>query len=92
MKHTLTTIFAILSYATLCFVQTTDKPKHKALSFELGKTGLIYNLSFDHKMAAKNYGFRFGAGSNFAPYLNAITAEEDLNGMQYVGLTFNVLR
>lgn len=73
MKHTLITIFAIFICATLCNAQTTEKPKLNALSFELGKTGLIYNLNFDHKLDAKNFGFRFNAGSNLAKYLNAIT-------------------
>ena len=45
--------------------------KHNALSFELGKTGLIYNLNFDHKFAKSNFGFRFGAGTNFSQTLNA---------------------
>jgi hypothetical protein len=74
MKHTLTTAFAILSFVTLCFAQTTEKPKYNALSFELGKTGLIYNLNYDHKVAGKNFGFRISVGSNFAQYLNLITA------------------
>lgn len=73
MKHTLTTIFAIFICVTLCNAQTTEKPKLNAFSFELGKTGLIYNLNFDHRFAAKNFGFRFGVGSNLAKYLNAIT-------------------
>ena len=73
MKHTLITIIAIFVCFTLCIAQTTEKPKLNALSFELGKTGLIYNLNFDHKLSEKNFGFRFGAGSNLAQYLNAIT-------------------
>ena len=74
MKHTLTTVFAILSFVTLCFAQTTEKPKHNALSFELGKTGLIHSLNYDHKVAGKNFGFRISVGSNFAQYLNLKTA------------------
>jgi hypothetical protein len=57
-----------------CNGQTTDNLKLNAISFELGKTGLIYNLTFDHKFASKKIGFRFGAGSNLAKYLNAISA------------------
>jgi hypothetical protein len=72
MKHNLTTILAILSCVPLCFAQTTAKLKHTVLSFELGKTGLVYNINFDHKLAGKNLGFRLGAGSNFAKYLNAV--------------------
>jgi hypothetical protein len=74
MKHTLTTILAILLCGTLCLSQTIDKPKLNAVSLEVGKTGLIYNLNFDHKLASKNFGFRLGAGSNLGPYLNVISA------------------
>jgi hypothetical protein len=64
MKHALTTAFAILSFVTLCFAQTTEKPKHNALSFELGKTWLIYNLNYDNKSELIpggyiSYGFTF---------------------------------
>ncbi|MEO7316895.1 MAG: hypothetical protein ABIW47_17015 [Ginsengibacter sp.] len=37
------------------------------------KTGLIYNLTFDHKFQDKNYGLRAAVGSNFAKYLHAVT-------------------
>jgi hypothetical protein len=74
MKSLLTVICAIFISVMLCNAQTTEKPKPNAISFELGKTGLIYNLIFDHKLTNKNLGFRFGAGSNFAKYLNAISA------------------
>ncbi len=55
---------------TICSAQTSEKPKLNAVSFELGKTGLIYNLNFDHRIATKNYGFRLGVGSNLGKYLN----------------------
>lgn len=71
MKSLLTAICAILVSVTLCNAQATSKVN--AVSFELGKTGLIYNLTFDHKAATKNFGFRLGVGSNLAKYLNAIT-------------------
>jgi hypothetical protein len=70
MKSLLTAISAILVSVTLCNAQTTSKTN--AVSFELGKTGLIYNLTFDHKASTKNFGFRLGVGSNLAKYLNAI--------------------
>lgn len=41
---------------------------------ELGKTGIVYNLNYDHRLANKNYGFRAGVGSNLAQYLFAFTA------------------
>ena len=71
MKSFLTTIFAFFVSVTLCKAQTASKLN--AVSFELGKTGLIYNLTFDRKAATKNFGFRLGVGSNFAQYLNAVT-------------------
>ncbi len=73
MKLTLTTIFILFSCGTFCNAQTTEKPKLNALSFELGKTGFIYNLNFDHKVASKRFGFRAGAGSNFGQHLNVIS-------------------
>ena len=73
MKHIPATIFAIFVCLTLCKAQPTDRPKLNAISFELGKTGLIYNLNFDRKLENKNLGFRFGVGSNLSKYLNATT-------------------
>jgi hypothetical protein len=73
MKFLLTTFFAILISVTLCNAQTTEKLKLNAISFELGKTGLIYNLTFDHKAKTMNFGFRLNAGSNLAKYLNAVS-------------------
>jgi hypothetical protein len=61
----LLTIFSI----TFCYAQI--KTKSNAISFEIGKNGLIYNLTFDHKVATKNLGYKVGVGSNFAKYLNA---------------------
>jgi len=69
MKSLLTAIFSIFTYVTFCSAQTSLKTN--ALSVELGKTGLIYNLTFDHKAVAKNFGFKLGVGSNFGKYLNA---------------------
>src|ERR1700704_1771787 len=47
--------------------------KNNSLSVEIGKNGLIYNLSFDRKLKNKPIGFRFFAGSNFGKYLTAST-------------------
>jgi hypothetical protein len=58
---------------TICNAQTTGKTSNNALSFELGKTGLVFNLSFDHKFPDKNLGYRFIIGSNFSKYLNAFS-------------------
>ena len=49
----------------ICNAQTESHQKNNALSLELGKSGLIYNLNFDHKFQNKDFGLRFGLGSNF---------------------------
>ncbi|MEJ7829682.1 MAG: hypothetical protein WKF91_15840 [Segetibacter sp.] len=73
MKTYLASITAMLLCVTLCSAQTSGQPKRNAVSLELGKTGLIYNLNLDHKLASKRFGFRIGAGSNLGRYLHAIT-------------------
>lgn len=73
MKNFLSIISLIFFIVPHCNAQKTEKPAITALSWELGKTGLIYNLNFDHKLAARHIGFRFGGGSNFAKNLNAIS-------------------
>jgi hypothetical protein len=72
MKTCLAFIAAILC-VTECTGQTSEKPNLNAVSLELGKTGLIYNLNYDHKLASKNFGFRIGPGSNLGQYLNVIS-------------------
>ena len=44
----------------------------KALSFEVGKTGAIANLTFDSKATQKNWGYRLFAGSNFGKTVSLI--------------------
>lgn len=66
-------IIILLFCSVLCNAQTTIKIKNNALSLELGKTSLIYNLTYDHKLRNKNFGFRVIAGSNLAKYLQAYT-------------------
>lgn len=66
-------IFFFLSFS-VSHAQTKVKTKLNALSFELGKTGLIYNISYDHLFPGKNTGLRVVAGSNFGKYLNAVSA------------------
>lgn len=73
MKTCSSSILAIFLCVTLCNAQTNENAKMNAISFELGKTGFIYNLNVDHKLVSKNFGFRFGAGSNLGQYLNAIS-------------------
>jgi hypothetical protein len=72
MKHYITTILSLLFCLTVCNAQTAAK-KNNALSIELGKTGLIYNLNYDHRFHNKSYGARISIGSNFAKYLSAFS-------------------
>lgn len=73
MKHkTIATLYFIFTL-TICRAQIISVSKNNALSFELGKSGLIYNLNFDHRFQNKNFGFRLGLGSNFSKYLQAFT-------------------
>ena len=58
---------------TICKAQSNSDEKNYSLSLELGKTGLIYNLNFDHRIQEKNLGYRIVVGSNFGKYLKAIT-------------------
>ena len=74
MKPHFISVITGLLISILSFAQNTGKPKLNALSFELGKTGLIYNLSYDHRFGGKNFGVRFVTGSNLAKYLNAVSA------------------
>ena len=73
MKSLLTSFLALLICTTLCYGQTTDKPKINAITLEIGKTGLIYNLVFDHRFKDKNFGIRVDIGSNFSRYLSLLT-------------------
>ena len=73
MKYLVNTFFALLIFTTICNAQTKDMPTTNAISFELGKTGLIYNLGFDHKFRDKNVGIRVNIGSNFSRYLSLFT-------------------
>ena len=73
MKHKTIAIFYLLFTATICKAQTASNSRNNAVSFELGKTGLIYNLTFDHRFQDKDFGVRFVVGSNFAKYLQAFT-------------------
>lgn len=69
MRHYLAILILFFFSISICNAQT-GKSKNNTLSFELGKTGLIYNLTFDHRFAEKNFGARMTIGSNFAKYLS----------------------
>jgi hypothetical protein len=66
-------IIAASFFVSLCSAQKGDNPKLNAISLELGKTGFICNVTFDHKFQASRYGVRIGAGSNLSIYLNVIS-------------------
>jgi hypothetical protein len=71
MKIPLTATIAIFLCTTICKAQNPITYKSNAISIELGKTGLIYGLSYDHKFKAKNFGVRASAGIFTSEYLDA---------------------
>ena len=73
MKSLLSAFFTLLISTTFCNAQKTAKPQLNAISLELGKTGLIYNIVFDHRLKNKNFGIRVDIGSNFLQYLSLLT-------------------
>lgn len=74
MKPVFVTGLFLFICFSFCSAQQSFESRRNAISFELGKTGLIYHLNFDHKPVGKKHGFRLVAGSNFAKYLNAFVA------------------
>ena len=73
MKHNLILIIIFLFSCTLSCAQKYSNEKINAVSFELGKTGLLYNINFDHKFK-NDVGVRLGIGSNLNKYLSVFTA------------------
>ena len=71
MKHKTTATIIMFFLFIVCNAQTLCNPKNNAISFELGKSGLIYNLNFDYKFQDKSFGIRLGLGSNFSKNLQA---------------------
>lgn len=72
MKKRIITIATCFA-AVLSHAQEKTNRDANALSLELGKTGLIWNLNYDHKFKASNIGIRASAGSNFSRSLSAWT-------------------
>lgn len=70
MKYILP-IFLLCMYS-ISHSQTQSSSKNikarEFIFFELGKTGLIYNLGYDHQLAGRKTGFRFAGGSNLGKY------------------------
>jgi hypothetical protein len=55
----------------ICHAQTPSIKNNNAISFELGKTGLVYNITFDHRFKNTHIGFRATAGAILAKYVAA---------------------
>jgi hypothetical protein len=72
MKPYLNAFFFLLFCSSVCCAQNGNISNTNALSLELGKTGLIFNLNYDHKFK-NNYGLRIGAGSNFGSYVTVFS-------------------
>jgi len=61
-------------YLSLFFLVGNAQQKSvQSLSAEFGKNGLVYNAIYDYQFSKSQFGFRAGAGSNFAKYLSAVT-------------------
>ena len=73
MKHFLIPIFFVFFVFIVCEAQNSNNKKVHALSLELGKTGLIYNLNYDQKFKNKKFGGRISAGASLAKYISAFT-------------------
>lgn len=89
MKHKTTATVIMFFLFSIGKAQTESHQKKNALSLELGKSGLIYNLNFDHKFQDKDFGLRFGLGSNFSKYLQAFTT--GAGGYYLIGHKTNLL-
>jgi len=89
MKYKTTATMMMFFLFTICNGQIVSNQKNNAISLELGKSGLIYNLNFDHKFQDKSFGLRFGLGSNFSKYLEAFTT--GAGGYYLVGHETNFL-
>jgi hypothetical protein len=65
----------LFSSTFMCsYAQRKTNDELKTVSAELGKVGLLFNLSFDYKWKNSPFGARVFLGSNFARYLSAATA------------------
>lgn len=73
MKNKIAALSIFLFACTICKAQSQTDVKNYSVSFELGKSGLIYNANFDHRIQDKDFGYRIVVGSNFGKYLKAIS-------------------
>lgn len=63
----------IIASFIFCNTQTSAQSNLNAVSLEIGKTGLIFNLNYDHKIKKSKIGFRLGFGASPSSDLRAIT-------------------
>lgn len=74
-------LFLISLFVAASVAAQQRDTKENALAIEIGKTGLIYNLAFDHRFGMKKFGLRLSAGSNFYRYKRAATAGGGVYGL-----------
>lgn len=66
-------LLVTLSCCLFFSVAYNQNIQRQAVYLEAGKNGLLLSGIYDYQIAKSNYGFRAGAGSNFAKYLSAFT-------------------
>lgn len=66
-------LFFLFGLSLLFTVINAQDKSVQSLSVELGKNGLIVNIIYDYQFLKSQFGFRAGAGTNFAKYLQART-------------------
>lgn len=70
MKYVLLVFF--ICACSISYSQAPQRPGNtkarESIFFELGKTGLIYNIGYDHQLSGRKTGLRAVAGSNFGQY------------------------
>lgn len=79
MKHRIT--ITLVFFCLTVLAQAQGQSKNNAMFLELGKTGVMYNLGFDHRIANKSVGLRMTLGSNFGSNVNAFST---LGGAYYL--------
>jgi hypothetical protein len=84
MRKVFISLILLLIFSRL---HSQQKPALRSFNIELGKNGMVTNLYYDQVIKNKNYGFRLGAGSNFARYLREVTGT--VGGYYLVGKRSN---
>jgi len=87
MRKVFISLILLLIFSRL---PSQQKPALRSFNIELGKNGMVTNLYYDQVIKNKNYGFRLGAGSNFARYLREVTGT--VGGYYLVGKRSNFLK